>query len=307
MIKKKSLFFATSVQMFLYARLLIYKNINTVPKLQIKMVKVLKFASMNTQHNKSQCTEYYRQLHFLVWFYLYNECFLMQSFKLKNSRRRADEGACRQFGQLSAAGESRYKPERKVPEGPWTPKQAKEAQQRDVPSQPWPARPGHGALCQTAAPRRPRWWPEPQPRSATSPRASVTLQARLPGSVLSFPSPCLPRPRHASPGWYPSPVTPPNSVLPLLDRDAHQHPRRKRPPPLGSLTVLPSPAESKVTSFTTPYPKSAFSTIFILFWSIILKLIPVCAIFNYFKLIGSSSNWTGGLRGQAVFWAFWHL
>ena len=62
----KSLFFATSVHMFLSARLLIYKNINTVPKRQVKMVKVLNLLQGIVSITKPQCTESYSQLHLPV-------------------------------------------------------------------------------------------------------------------------------------------------------------------------------------------------------------------------------------------------
>ena len=48
----KSLFFATSVHMFLSARLLIYKNINSA-KTASKNGESFKFASGNSQHNKT--------------------------------------------------------------------------------------------------------------------------------------------------------------------------------------------------------------------------------------------------------------
>lgn len=222
----------------------------------------------------------------------------MQSFKLKNSRKRW----WRCLGAVRSVISSRGKQVqawKKVPEGPWTPRRAetREAQQRDA----FPVSPGlrarAPALCQTALhPAAPG--DERAPTLALLPhRAPLSPCKRVCGSVLSFPSHCArPPPRQSR--LIPLTRNTPNSAT-----AGRASPPRSTPIPAPRRETSSSPGAAHRPSFPLRRARSLlsrlliqsqpFSTIFILFWSIILKLIPVCAIFNYFKLIGSSSNWTG--------------
>lgn len=190
----------------------------------------------------------------------------MQSFKLKNSRKRW----WRCLGAVRSVISSRGKQVqawKKVPEGPWTPRRAetREAQQRDA----FPVSPGlrarAPALCQTALhPAAPG--DERAPTLALLPhRAPLSPCKGVCGSVLSFPSHCArPPPRQSR--LIPLTRNTPNSATAdraSPPRDAHP----STPPwnvllPWSSAPSFLPPAESKVTSFTTPYPKSALLNYF---------------------------------------------
>lgn len=223
----------------------------------------------------------------------------MHSFKLKNRRKRW----WRCLGAVRSVISSRGKQVqawKKVPEGPWTLRRAEtqEAQQRDA----FPVSPGLRARnrpcvrqrCTAAAPGD-EWVPT---LSLLPRHAPLSPCKRVCGSVMSFPSHCArPPPRQSRL----IPLTrnthrthPLLTVPPLLDRRPSQHPAVKCPPPLDAAHRPSFPLRrARSLLLRLIIQSQPFSTIFILFWSIILKLIRVCAIFNYFKLIGSSSNWTG--------------
>lgn len=201
-------------------------------------------------------------------------------------------------------------------EGAWGPLDPEESRDPGgtaagrVPSQPGPARPGTGPVSDRAAPP-PQEMSEPQP-SLCHLTARLCHPARA-SAVRSCPSPLtVPDPRHGSHGWYPSPVTPRTqplrTVLPLLDRRPSQHPAVKRPPPLEQRTVPPSPCGEQGHFFHDSLSKVGPSQLFSFyseasFWSWYL-----CVLF---LIISNSSGphltGQGGLRGQAVFWAFWRL